>query len=152
MAKAGDKPIPKSQAEGPIADLLAVQTRKSRSRPKPTPKQSAEIAELARRFSLGLKLFAEGSQRLLRPLRLPEGFGRSPRKQRRVGQGYQSDRVQIKLAEEFPDDVPSEKKLSNSELANLLRKRFENDRKETGLAIPHAKTILRAAGRIPRKK
>jgi hypothetical protein len=147
MAKAGRKPIPKSPAEGPIADLLAIRTRKSRSRAKPTPEQSAELAELARRFSVGLRLFAEGSQRLLRP-RLPKGVARPSPKQRRVGQGYQSDRVQIKLVEEFPDGVPSEKELSNSELVNLLRKRFENDRKKTGLAIPHRKTMLRAAGRI----
>jgi hypothetical protein len=153
MVKAGRKPIPKSQAEGPIAGLLAVRTRKSKSRPKPTPKQSAEIAELARRFSHGLELFAEGSQRLLRPrLRLPEGVGRSPRKQRRVVQHYQGDRVQIVLAKEYPDGVPSKKELSNSELVNVVRKRLEEDPKKTGLAIPDPKTILREAGRIPRKK
>jgi hypothetical protein len=147
MAKAGRKPIPKSRAEG----LLAVRVHKSR--PKPTPEQSAEMAELLRRFARGFAGLVEETPRLLRPLlRLPESVGRSPPKQRRVVQGYQGSRVQIKLAEVFPAGVPSEKELSNSELVNLLRKRFENDRKKTGLAIPHPKTILRAAGRIPRKK
>jgi hypothetical protein len=56
------------------------------------------------------------------------------------------------LAKEYPDGVPSKKELSNSELVNVLRKRLEEDPKKTGLAIPDPKTILREAGRIPRKK
>jgi hypothetical protein len=96
-----------------------------------------------------LELLAEEWRRLQLQLK---SAGRSPRKQRRVVQGYQGSRVQIKLAQIFPDGIPSVEELSNPELVGMVVNEFKKDPKKTGLAIPDRKTILREAGRIPRKK
>jgi hypothetical protein len=75
-----------------------------------------------------------------------------PRKKRRVVQGNQGGRIEIKLKVLFPDGIPSAEELSDSELVKMVEKEFEKDPKKIGLGTPHAKTILRNAGRIPRKK
>jgi hypothetical protein len=156
MAKAGRKSTPKSQAEG----LLAVRTRKSRPN---TPAENEKLLKAVLEIVRDRPSMADILHTSLTPrVKLPAHFIPEPqrplknakRSQRRVVEHYQGDRVQIKLAQEFPDGIPSRKELSNSELANRMRKAFDDDpaAKKTGLAIPDRKTILREAGRIPRKK
>jgi hypothetical protein len=77
----------------------------------------------------------------------------APKKRRRVVEGPQDGRIKIKLVKLFPGGrVPSDKELSNAELAQMVVNEFKKDPKIPGLGIPHPKTILRVAGRIPRKK
>jgi hypothetical protein len=75
----------------------------------------------------------------------------APRK-RRVVQGSQDARIEIKLKAVCPDGIPSKEKLANSELVAKVVEEFKKDPKIAGLGIPDRKSILRAAGRIPRKK
>jgi hypothetical protein len=77
---------------------------------------------------------------------------RSPQKQRRVVQGPQDGRIKIKLAALFPEGVPSDKELSDAELVQMVVNEFKKGPQIAGLGIPDRKTILRVAGRIPRKK
>jgi hypothetical protein len=56
------------------------------------------------------------------------------------------------LAKVYGDRIPSAKEEPDSVLVDRVTKAFENEPRKTRLPIPHPKTILRAAGRIPRKK
>jgi hypothetical protein len=76
----------------------------------------------------------------------------SPPKPRRVVQRIQGSRIEIKLKVLFPDGIPSAEELSDSELVAMVVSEFKKDPKKLGLGIPHRKTILRNAGRIPQKK
>jgi hypothetical protein len=102
--------------------------------------------------ALGERL-SEGVWRKLDRMTMADGAVREkPRKARHIGQGFQGSRIEIKLAQLFRDDIPPPEVLSDSELVDLVRKALEKDPKKTGLGIPHRKTILRQAGRIPRNK
>jgi hypothetical protein len=156
MAKARHKPIPKSQVEGPIVDLLEVRTRKSRR-----PNTRAENEKLAKAvFDLVRDRPFAG---VLTPrVKLPAHFLPSPqtsppakpraKKQHRKVQGFQDKRIEVKRKQLFPDGWPSREKLADPDLVQIVVNAFKKDPKIEGLGIPDPKSILRAAGRIPRKK
>ena len=65
----------------------------------------------------------------------------------------QGDRVMIVLRAEFPPDgtVPPPSELSDSDLVARVSQRFSAPKKSGDPLIPGRKSILRAAGRLPRK-
>lgn len=161
MAKARRKPTRKSQAEGPIVDLLDVRIPR-RSRPN-TPAENEKILKAAMEIARDRPSAAGGLHSLLTPLvRLPAHFLSSSRpslpatarakKRRRVVQGFQDKRIEVKRRQLFPAGWPSREELANPDLVQIVVNAFKKDPKIEGLGIPDPKSILRAAGRIPRKK
>jgi hypothetical protein len=65
----------------------------------------------------------------------------------------QGDRIMIALCAEFPPDgtVPPPSELSDSDLVARVSQRFPAPKKSGDPLIPGRKSILRAAGRLPRK-
>ena len=65
----------------------------------------------------------------------------------------QGDRVAIALRAEFPPDgtVPPRSELSDSDLVARIRLRFPDPSKSGSRGIPGRKSVLREAGRLPRK-
>ena len=65
----------------------------------------------------------------------------------------QGDRVRIVLRKEFPPDgtVPPPSELSDSDLVARVSQHFPAHKKPDDPLIPGRKSILRAAGRLPRK-
>jgi hypothetical protein len=65
----------------------------------------------------------------------------------------QGDRVAIALRAEFPPDgtVPPRSELADSDLVARIRLRFPDASKSGSRGIPGRKSVLREAGRLPRK-
>jgi hypothetical protein len=170
VGKDGDK----STTDRLVRELAQLRERSAAAGRAVTPEVTAWLRELLRQPAIALARAAMDSGQpamitvplvaeseatvLLREIRAEIAQAAAakptPPKQRRVVEGLQAPRIHIKLMKLFPNGIPSEQALSNTELVATVVKEFKNDprKTETGLGIPHRKTILRAAGRIPRKK